>query len=248
VEGTGLVANQLNLVSAAATTTAGQGFSEQTSLGFYVQEQVGYQDKLYVTAAVRVDDNSAFGQDFSLVVYPKASVTYVVSDEDWFDLVWVDQLKVRAAWGQAGIAPAPFSADRTFGTGTTSFEIIGGAFYEPILAMISSRDRVGQIQSYTRWLEDRLGATVRGMWVPERVWEQSFTRDLADAAIEYTVLDDFHFKNAGLTESQLFGRYLTEDDGRVLSVFPGSEQLRYWIPFADPQETINTELNEIDWD
>ena len=72
----------------------------------------------------------------------------------------------------------------------------------------------------------------------ERVWEQSFARDLVDAGIEYTVLDDFHFKCAGLTESQLTGHLLTEDEGRVLSVFPGSERLRYLIPFADPQQTI----------
>jgi 4-alpha-glucanotransferase len=60
-------------------------------------------------------------------------------------------------------------------------EILGGAYYEPILAMIPSRDRVGQIRSYTHWLEERLAATVRGMWVPERVWEQPFTRDIAAA-------------------------------------------------------------------
>ena len=84
-------------------------------------------------------------------------------------------------------------------------EILGGAYFEPILAMIPSRDRIGQIRSYTRWLQNRLGATVRGLWVPERVWEQSFTRDLVDAGIEYTVLDDFHFKCAGLDESQLTG-------------------------------------------
>jgi len=118
-------------------------------------------------------------------------------------------------------------------------EILGGAFYEPILAMIPSRDRIGQIRDFTRWLEERLGATVRGMWVPERVWEQSFTRDLVAAGIEYTVLDDFHFKNAGLVESQLYGSYLTEDDGQVMTVFPGSERLRYLIPFAEPQETID---------
>ena len=112
-------------------------------------------------------------------------------------------------------------------------EILGGAYFEPILAMIPSRDRIGQIRSYTRWLQNRLGATIRGLWVPERVWEQSFTRDLVDAGIEYTVLDDFHFKCAGLTESQLTGHLLTEDEGRVLSVFPGSERLRYTIPFAD---------------
>ncbi len=57
-------------------------------------------------------------------------------------------------------------------------EIIGGPFYEPILTMIPSRDRVGQITRYTKWLSDRLGAEVRGMWMPERVWEQSLTRDI----------------------------------------------------------------------
>lgn len=118
-------------------------------------------------------------------------------------------------------------------------EILGGAFYEPILALIPSRDRVGQIRTYTRWLQNRLGATVRGMWIPERVWEQSFTRDLVDAGIEYTVLDDFHFKCAGMSEHQLTGHLITEDEGRALSVFPGSEPLRYTIPFADPQATID---------
>ena len=118
-------------------------------------------------------------------------------------------------------------------------EIIGGPFYEPILTMIPSRDRVGQITSYTEWLQSRLGAKVQGMWMPERVWEQSLTADLAAAGIKYTVLDDFHFKNAGLTDEQLHGYYLTEDDGRVLSIFPGSEPLRYTIPFQQPQATID---------
>jgi 4-alpha-glucanotransferase len=118
-------------------------------------------------------------------------------------------------------------------------EIIGGAYYEPILPMIPRRDRVGQIKAYTQWLEQRLGCKVRGMWIPERVWEQSLVSDLAAAGIQYTVLDDYHFKNAGLLESQLHGYYVTEDDGNILAVFPGSERLRYTIPFAAPQETID---------
>jgi 4-alpha-glucanotransferase len=117
-------------------------------------------------------------------------------------------------------------------------EILGGAYFEPIMAMIPSWDRIGQIRSYTRLLQNRLGATVRGFWTPERVWEQSFTRDLVDAGIEYTILDDFHFKAAGLNDSQLAGHLLTEDEGRLLSVFPGSERLRYLIPFAEPHHTI----------
>lgn len=118
-------------------------------------------------------------------------------------------------------------------------EIIGGPFYEPILTMIPSRDRIGQIEMYTAWLENRLGAQVQGLWMPERVWEQSLTSDLATAGMKYTVLDDFHFKNAGLVEDQLYGSYLTEDDGKLLSIFPGSETLRYTIPFQSPQSTID---------
>ena len=118
-------------------------------------------------------------------------------------------------------------------------EILGGPFYEPILAGIPRRDRIGQITSYSNYLEQLFGLRVRGMWVPERVWESSFLSDIAEAGIEYTVLDDYHFRNAGLRDDELHGYYLGEDEGRLLKIFPGSERLRYTIPFADPQDSID---------
>lgn len=118
-------------------------------------------------------------------------------------------------------------------------EIVGGPHYEPIMTMLPRRDRVGQIRAYSTWLESNLGATVAGMWTPERVWESSMTSDLAVAGMGYTVLDDFHFRAAGLTDDQLTGYFLTEDDGQILRIFPGSERLRYTIPFAPVSETID---------
>ncbi|MCL2305312.1 MAG: DUF1926 domain-containing protein, partial [Planctomycetaceae bacterium] len=117
-------------------------------------------------------------------------------------------------------------------------ELIGGPFYEPILAMLPSRDRIGQIQKYSEWLENRLGATPCGLWTPERVWEQSYVRDLTEAAMRYTILDDTHFKNAGLPDHALWKHYSTEDDGRTMFIFPGSERLRYLIPFRNVEESI----------
>ncbi len=113
-------------------------------------------------------------------------------------------------------------------------EILGGPFAEPILTMIPHRDRVGQIRAYGDELEELLGVRPRGVWIPERVWEQHLVSALAEAGVEYTVLDDFHFQRAGMTPDDLFGYYLTEDDGRLLKIFPGSEQLRYMIPFWEP--------------
>jgi len=118
-------------------------------------------------------------------------------------------------------------------------EVVGGSYYEAILTMMPARDRIGQIADYRKYLEQRLGGPVRGMWTPERVWEQSLASDIVDAGVEYTVLDDFHFRNAGLADDQLHGYYITEDDGRVMKVFPGSERLRYLIPFGAPQESID---------
>ncbi len=118
-------------------------------------------------------------------------------------------------------------------------EIIGGPFYEPILTMLPSRDRVGQICNYGEYLADRFKTRIRGMWMPERVWESNLTKDIARSGIDYTVLDDYHFKAAGLTDSDLAGSYLTEDDGAILRVFPGSERLRYLIPFAEVEQTLD---------
>ena len=118
-------------------------------------------------------------------------------------------------------------------------EIVGGGFHEPILAMLPSRDRIGQIRSYRQWLERRLATTVRGMWVAERVWDSGMTADLAAAGVHWTILDDFHFKAAGLTEEQLDRPWLTEADGATLTVLPVSEHLRYVIPFDAAQATID---------
>jgi len=121
--------------------------------------------------------------------------------------------------------------------GSGRVEILGGGFYEPIMTMIPHRDRVGQIRSYSTYLREQLGANVRGIWMPERVWEQHLVKALAEAEIEYTILDDFHFQRAGLAPDDLFGYHLTEDEGRLLKIFPGSEPLRYMIPFQEPHAT-----------
>jgi len=117
-------------------------------------------------------------------------------------------------------------------------ELLGGPFFEPILASIPGRDRIGQIRAYTQHLSALFETTIRGMWVPERVWEPNFASDLVDAGIEYTILDDSHFRWAGLGEDRLHGYYLTENEGRLLKVFPDDEPLRYAIPWSTPEEVM----------
>lgn len=134
----------------------------------------------------------------------------------------------------------PEYIDRVRGlTESGQVEILGGPFYEPILAGIPKSDRIGQIKAYTEYLKKLFGTPIRGMWVPERVWEQSFVSDLVDAGMEFTLLDDSHFSAAGVRAEKMHGYYLSEDEGRLLKIFPDNETLRYQIPFTDPVETIH---------
>lgn len=121
---------------------------------------------------------------------------------------------------------------------TGQVEILGGGYYEPILSMIPPRDRVGQIRGFTEYLREIFECEVRGMWIAERVWEQSLVSDLADAQIQYTILDDYHFRKAGLPAEALAGHYITEDQGKLLRLFPGSESARYLIPFRDVSDVM----------
>ena len=117
-------------------------------------------------------------------------------------------------------------------------EMLTGGYYEPILPVIPDEDKVGQIERLTQTIQKEMGVTPKGMWLAERVWEPHLPKYLVEAGVEYTVIDDYHFKKAGLREEDLYGYYLTEEEGKVLKVFPGNETLRYIIPFHPPEETL----------
>ncbi|MEK6599113.1 MAG: alpha-amylase/4-alpha-glucanotransferase domain-containing protein, partial [Deltaproteobacteria bacterium] len=122
-------------------------------------------------------------------------------------------------------------------------EMMGGGYYEPILAVIPPQDRIGQIRMMSDKLKDVFGKRPRGVWLAERIWEPQLPLYLKEAGMEYIVVDDYHFMKAGLRKEQLTGYYITEDLGKTLKVFPGSERLRYIIPF----ETVDKFLENIRW-
>jgi alpha-amylase len=122
--------------------------------------------------------------------------------------------------------------------GRGQVELLGSGFGEPILVMLSDADRQGQIRAMSAYLEKRFGAGPRGAWLTERVWEQCLAHDLAEAGLEYSMVDDSHFRLAGLRGEEMLGSFVTEDRGKTIRVYPLSEALRYHIPFRTVEETI----------
>ncbi|MDX2129133.1 MAG: alpha-amylase/4-alpha-glucanotransferase domain-containing protein [Chloroherpetonaceae bacterium] len=120
-----------------------------------------------------------------------------------------------------------------------NIEVISGGFYEPILAVIPDEDKIAQVQKLTKFVKKHFGTTATGLWLAERIWEQHLVKPLAQAGIKYVILDDTHFKYAGLTEDQLYGYYISEEQGYTVNLFPISKTLRYSIPFQDVSATID---------
>ncbi len=112
--GSEFAAPPLTTVSAGATRSGTESFSESASVGLYLQEQFDWRNRVFLTAAVRGDDHSAFGADYDAAIYPKLSATWVVHEEPFFRVDWVDQLRLRAAWGAAGQQPSQFAAVRLY--------------------------------------------------------------------------------------------------------------------------------------
>jgi hypothetical protein len=121
---------------------------------------------------------------------------------------------------------------------TGQVELLTGGFYEPILAILPDADKRGQIQRLTEYLSREFGVRARGMWLAERVWEPHLPKALREAGVEFVLVDDSHFALAGLDPETLGGYYVTEEQGHTLAVFPISQRLRYLIPFAEVDKTL----------
>ena len=118
-------------------------------------------------------------------------------------------------------------------------EILGGGYYEPILASLPERDRIGQARRMGDELEALFGQRPAGAWLAERVWEPDLPTSLVAAGYDWTILDDAHFRAAAIREEDLWGPFTTEDQGQLLRVFGTEQGLRYRIPFRDVPEVID---------
>ena len=71
------------VTSAAGVLDVFEFFSEVINAGVFAQEQIGFNDNLFVTLGARLDAHSAFGTNFNAAIYPKVSLSYIPSDADF---------------------------------------------------------------------------------------------------------------------------------------------------------------------
>lgn len=104
----------ITTVTGGTTRSSTEDYVANATVGVFVQQQAAWNNRLFLTAALRGDDNSTFGEEYSAAYYPKFSASWVISEEPWWRVPVLGDLRLRAALGAAGAQPGTFDAARTY--------------------------------------------------------------------------------------------------------------------------------------
>jgi TonB-linked SusC/RagA family outer membrane protein len=119
VTGTGVAAHDLppgsTSVGAAASAVNRDTLNETIKYGKYIEQRVAFNDRLFLSYALRSDGAATFGDEYKSALFPKSSISWNVLKEPWFPpFRFLDQLRLRFATGVSGIQPPVGAALRTF--------------------------------------------------------------------------------------------------------------------------------------
>ena len=138
-------------VGTAQSYGAGEGYS---LVSFFGKLNYTYNDKYLLSLTVRRDGSSRFGKNNRYATFPSVSAGWRLSQEEFMkDIKWLDDLKIRASWGQTGIRksattpvirfmyptmPERKAAAEVTELPTTSREAMAEAFSNPVSNVTSS--------------------------------------------------------------------------------------------------------------
>lgn len=212
-----------------------RGFSdelENVEIGAFVQHRFGFRDYLFVTGALRVDDNSAFGDRQEEIYSPSANASLVVSELPGWDVDFVSSLRVRGAWGKANQSPDQFAADRTFVISRLGSE-------EGVVAGLSPQDPGNPDLGAERSEEFEVGFNAGLLEDRVGIDFTYFDRSTSDAIIARPVAPSAGFPNPrfeNLAELSNSG-FEASIDGQVLESEDVSWNLRFQWSITDPVVT-----------
>lgn len=119
-----------------------------------------------------------------------------------------------------------------------SIEMLGGAYWEPILPMIPASDRVGQIELLTTYLRRKFGRRPRGSWIPAQIWEAHLASSLRASGMDYVFLSENSFPDAPAFSPGT--PVVAEDQGKIVIVFPIMTSLASRFLKVPPEHIVDS--------
>ena len=147
--------------SGAVKGAANQSPTATKTLGYFAQAQFSLRDRLFLTTALRNDQNTAFGTQYKSVTYPSAQLAWALSEEGFFPKwQFINEFRLRTAYGSSGVQPGATSALRTFAASAVSLTtdqtaLQASAIGNPNLKPETTTEVEGGFDS--RWWNSKLG-------------------------------------------------------------------------------------------
>ena len=119
-----------------------------------------------------------------------------------------------------------------------SIEILGGGYWEPMLPLIPSPDRVGQIEVMTTYLRKKFGKRSRGSWVTAQIWEANLASSLSASGMDYAFLTERAFPDVPNFRPE--NPVIAEDQGKTVTIFPVMDTLSERFLKVPPEHILDT--------
>jgi TonB-dependent starch-binding outer membrane protein SusC len=136
---------------AAATTQfdVDETRTELKSVGGFVRQEFGFRDRLFVSGSLRADNNSGLVREVTgLSFYPSVNASWLVSDESFFPKPrFLNQVRLRAGWGQAGQRPGFGQSESFFGS--RAIQRVGAE--EPALVLTATGNPALKVERTTEF-------------------------------------------------------------------------------------------------
>jgi len=158
----GLLPGTRSLLAASDNFAVSEQFADLRTVGAAIEQRLAFNDRIFLNAAIRADDDNSFGDQLDLIFYPSASASWVMSEEDWFPAAdAMDMFRLRAAFGRSGLRPGFRDAILYFTPETVNVDdqnvpgfSVGGAGNPDLRPEISTEFEFG---FDTGFMEDRIG-------------------------------------------------------------------------------------------
>jgi TonB-dependent starch-binding outer membrane protein SusC len=90
--------------SATGLSTSGGGVpTDYKTFGYLGRINYTFNDKYLLTLTGRLDQDSRFGRNFRTGFFPSIAAGWRISNEDFFNVDWISDLKINASYGELGI-------------------------------------------------------------------------------------------------------------------------------------------------
>jgi TonB-dependent starch-binding outer membrane protein SusC len=149
----------LTVLDAGSENASTGGFRDELyRISYFGRFQYDYAGRYLFSATLRRDATSQFGPDYRVGYFPSVSGAWRISQEDFFDVSWMDNLKLRASYGELGNSAFGGRYDYIPSLTTFPLAVFGTGSDETVLSGAIQRDLVNEDLTWETKKQTNIGA------------------------------------------------------------------------------------------